>query len=221
MRIPALAAAAAALLSLAVPARAQDAAPASADSAAAVAADTVPRTSLQKGTWSISFVPPGYDAIGTRAEFGVWEMVGSRTNLGISLTIGVDGSETEGGGSGGTDASTSVTLGASVKQYVVAPRDVTPFVLGTAAIGGVYVRRDRDDGYEDRSRGANGSVRAAVGAEWFPTRRISVSGYTGFGLHVTRYDLEQTYPDGKELDGEGSSVSFRSFTSALSVQLYF
>lgn len=220
MRIPAYAAAAAALLSLAGPAAAQNAAP-PADSTAIVAADTTPRTSLQKGTWSLSFVPPGYGGSGERTEFGAWEMVGPRTNLGITLAVSVDGSDTEGSAGGGTDASTSVSLGASVKQYVMAPRDVTPFLLGGVAIGGAFTRRDRADGFEESSRGMTGNVRAAVGAEWFPVRRMSLSGFTGFTLNATRADVEQTWPGGEEIDGEASYFSFRSFTSALWLQIYF
>jgi hypothetical protein len=155
------------------------------------------------------------------AEFGAWEMVGPRTNLGITLTVAVDGSESDGGAGGGTDASTSVSLGANVKQYVMPPRDVTPFLLGSVAIGGVFSRRDRSDGFEDSSRGMNGNVRAAVGAEWFPVRRMSLSGFTGFTLNVTRGTIEQTWPDGTEIDGEASYVSFRTFTSALWLQIYF
>jgi hypothetical protein len=220
MRIRAHAAAAAALLSPALPAAAQDAAPA-ADSIVAVIDDTVPRTSLQKGTWSLSFVPPGYSGSGERTEFGAWEMVGPRTNLGITLAVAVDGSESDGGGGGGTDATTLVSLGASVKQYVMAPRDVTPFLLGGIAIGGVFTRRDRSDGFEESSRGMNGNVRAAVGAEWFPVRRMSLSGFTGFSLNVTRADIDQTWPDETEIEGEASYFSFRSFTSALWLQIYF
>ena len=220
MRIPAYAAAAAAMLLLAVPAAAQDGAP-GVDSTVIAIQDTVPRTSLQKGTWSLSFVPPGYSGSGERTEFGAWEMVGPRTNLGITLAVAVDGSDTEGSGGDGTDASTSVSLGASVKQYVTAPRDVTPFLLGGVAIGGVFTRRDRSDGFEESSRGMNGNVRAAVGAEWFPVRRMSLSGFTGFTLNVTRADIEQTWPDEREIDGEASYFSFRTFTSALWLQIYF
>jgi hypothetical protein len=220
MRIRAHAAAAAALLSLALPAAAQDAAP-GADSVVAVIEDSVPRTSLQKGTWSLSFVPPGYSGSGERTEFGAWEMVGPRTNLGITLAIGVDGNEQEGSGGSGTEASTSVSLGASVKQYVMAPRDVTPFLLGGLAIGAAFNRRDRSDGYDDSSRGMTGNVRAAVGAEWFPVRRMSLSGFTGFTINAARFDIEQSWPDGTQTEGEASYFSFRSFTSALWLQIYF
>ena len=185
-----------------------------------MAADTVPRTSLQKGSWSLSFIAPGYSA-GERAEFGAWEMMGPRTNLGITLVIAVDGNDQAGSSGSGTEASTSVSLGANVKQYVMAPREVTPFLLGSVAIGGAFSRRDRSDGYDDSSRGMTGNVRAAVGAEWFPVRRMSLSGFTGFTLNASRFDVEQTWPDGTEGEGESSFFSFRTFASALWLQIYF
>lgn len=212
--------AAAVLPCIAVPARSQQPATA-ADTALAAVADTTPRTSLQKGAWSLSFVPPGYESAGERAEFGVWEMVGARTNLGLTLGVAVDGSDTEGDGGDDTDAATSVTLGASVKRYVVAPREVTPYLLGGASIGGSYNRRDRSDGYDVTSRAVNVGVRAAVGVEWFPVRRVSVSGQTGFSLTATRYEAEARYPDGNETSAEGRSLGFRSFTSGLSLQIWF
>lgn len=217
MRIPACAAAVAALLLLAVPARAQDAATA----ADTTATDTLPRTSLQKGSWSLSFAPPGYSGSGERSEFGVWEMVGARTNLGLTLAVAVYGSESEIDSGGETTmASTLVDVGVSVKRYVMAPRDVTPFVLGSAALGGRFERREADE-FTETIRGMNVGARAAVGVEWFPVRRMSLSGQTGFGFQTGRYDTEQEFPDDTRREGELRSVSFNSFTSALSLHIYF
>jgi hypothetical protein len=75
MRTLSLSAAAAALLLLSAPVHAQD-----------DGTDTIPRTSLQKGTWSLSFQAPVFGGGGT-GEFGVWEMVGARTNLGLVLSV--------------------------------------------------------------------------------------------------------------------------------------
>lgn len=220
MRVLLPAAAAAALLSLALPARAQEV---RVDTAAVVAvdADTTPRTSLQKGVWSLSFALPGFSSSGGTAEFGAWEMVGARTNLGLLLTIGVDGSDSEGGGGDATDATTSVGLGVNVKRYVTAPGEVTPFLLGGVGVGGGYTRTDRSDGYEATTRGVNASARAAVGVEWFPVRRMSLYGYTGFSLFLSRSSGTSSYPDGREVEGESRYASFRSFTSALSLQIWF
>lgn len=217
MRIATLAAAAA-LLSLALPARAQEV---RVDTAAAVyvTADTTPRTSLQKGTWSLSFAAPGYGS-GERAEFGVWEMVGARTNLGLALGVTVIGAETESGSGESSLAETDVDLGIALKRYVMEPREVTPFLLGSVAVGGRYDRRESPQ-YDETIRGTNASVRAAVGVEWFPVRRVSLSGQTGFGVFAGRAEVEQEMPDGTRHETETSQVSFQSFTSALSLHIYF
>jgi hypothetical protein len=217
MRIATLAAAAA-LLSLALPARAQEV---RVDTAALVyaAADSTWRTSLQKGTWSLSFAAPGYGA-GERAEFGAWEMVGARTNLGLTLGVGVIGAEVETGGGEWNVAETDVDLGIAVKRYVMEPREVTPFLLGSVAVGGRYDRRESPQ-YDETIRSTSAAVRAAVGVEWFPVRRVSLSGQTGFGLFAGRSDVETETPDGTRQKAETSQVSFQSFTSALSLHIYF
>jgi hypothetical protein len=213
MRSLSLFAAFAAPLLLSIPARAQDA-------AAAAAADTTPRTSLQKGTWSLSFQAPVYGSGGGSGEFGVWEMVGSRTNLGFTLIVGVSGVDYE-GDRDQTDATTTVGVGLNLRRYVVEPREVTPYVQGTASIGGSYSRRDDSAGYSSEDRGVDVGLSAAVGAEWFPVRRMSVAGHTGFGISMRRFEQHQEAPDGKEFDQDGSSMHFRSFTTALTVQIYF
>lgn len=221
MPFRAFAAAAAALLSLALPAAAQTAAPASADTTLAVAADTLPRTSLQKGNWSLSFAAPGLGGSGERAEFGAWEMVGHRTNLGLTLAIQVYGVDSESSPGGGTaQASTDVTVGVNVRRYLMQPRDVTPFLLAGASIGGRYDRRDGPQDYDETTRGMSTNVFGGVGVEWFPLRRMSLSGQTGFGLRNARYETETDIGEDHR-DSETRSAGFTSFTSALSLQIYF
>ncbi|WP_420129821.1 hypothetical protein [Longimicrobium sp.] len=220
MPFRACAAAAAALLSLALPAAAQTAVPA--NTTLAVAADTLPRTSLQKGNWSLSFTPPGYSGgSGERAEFGAWEMVGERTNLGLVLAVSVYGTDSEASGGGeATTASTDVGVGVNVKRYLMTPRDVTPFLIAGASIGGRFERRDGPQDYEETTRGMNSSVLGGVGVEWFPTRRFSLSGQTGFMVQSGRYETETDMADDHR-ESETRSAGFRSFTSALSMQIYF
>lgn len=208
-------AAAAALLS-AVPAHAQESA---VDDSTLAAADTTPRTSLRKGVWSLSFAAPGY-AGGERGEFGVWEMVGARTNLGLTLGVSVVGAEAEGSSGDATVAETGIDLGVTVKRYVMEPREVTPFLLGSAVIGGNYERREGQQ-YEESSRGVNANLRAGVGVEWFPVRRASLSGHTGFSLFAGRMEHDQELPDGTTRDGETSQMYVQSFTSALSLHIWF
>jgi hypothetical protein len=210
-------AAAAALSFIALPAFAQE--PALAADSTLAAADAMTRTSLQKGVWSLSFDAPGYGG-GERGEFGVWEMVGARTNLGLTLGVSVVGAEAEGSSGDATVAETDVDLGITVKRYVMEPREVTPFLLGSAAIGGSYERREGQQ-YEESSRGVNAMLRAGVGVEWFPARRVSLSGHTGFGLFAGRIDIDQEFPDGTTRDGETSQMYVQSFTSALSLHIWF
>lgn len=213
MRTLSLAAAAAALLLLSAPARAQDA-------GAEPTADTLPRTSLQKGTWSLSFLAPVYGGGGGTGEFGVWEMVGSRTNLGLTLAVAVGGYDVD-GDRNQTDATTSIALGVNLRRYLVAPREVTPYVQGTASVGGSYQRREDSAGHEYEDRGVNAGVAAAVGAEWFPVRRMSVAGHTGFGIQVSRFEQHQEAPDDTEFNQDGRSFHVRSFTTALTLHIYF
>jgi opacity protein-like surface antigen len=212
MRLRLLAAAAAAVL--ASPALAQD----------APSADTTPAPNgLRKGAWSLSFSAPGYSGSGERAEFGVWEMVGARTNLGLTLEVNVSGRDREGEEQGAdqTEASTSVQLGANLRRYVSTARSVAPYVQGRVFGRGFYTRRD-GLGYEETLRGVSGGLEGAVGVEWFPVRQFSVAGHTGARLSVGRLEQNLTNPnDDTERLSEYSDVIFQTFTSALSVQIYF
>jgi hypothetical protein len=213
MRLRLLAAAAAAVL--ASPALAQDAAP---------PADTTPApNALRKGAWSLSFSAPGYSGSGERVEFGVWEMVGARTNLGLTLEVNVSGRDREGEEQGAdqTEASTSVQLGANLRRYGSTARSVAPFVQGRVFGRGYYTRRDAL-GYEETIHGVSGGLEGAFGVEWFPVRQFSVAGHTGARLLVGRLEQDQEYPDeDTDRSTDYRDVIFQTFTSALSVQIYF
>lgn len=208
--------AAAAALVLASPALAQDAPPA--DSAAA------PPNALRQGAWSLSFSAPGYSGSGERVEFGVWEMVGPRTNLGLTLEVNVSGydRETEAGGEQAeqSDAATSFLLGLNARQYVRTGRSIAPFVHGRVFGRANYGRRE-SSGYEETTRGMGAGAEAAVGVEWFPVRSFSVAGHTGARLQFNRSEQTVTDPEDQEASADFHYVSFQTFTSALSVQIYF
>ncbi|HEX6913116.1 MAG TPA: hypothetical protein VF142_22085 [Longimicrobium sp.] len=212
----ALACALAAALVPASPALAQDTPPS--DSAVA------PPNALRQGTWSLSFSAPGYSGSGERVEFGVWEMVGPRTNLGLTLEVNVSGydRETEGGGQQAkqSDAATSFLLGLNARQYVRAGRGIAPFVHGRVFGRGNYSRRE-SSGYEETTRGMGVGTEAAVGVEWFPVRSFSVAGHTGARLQFARSEQTLTDPADEEQSADYHYASFQTFTSALSVQIYF
>jgi hypothetical protein len=201
--------AAAALLSLAVPAHGQD-------------TDTVPRTSLREGAWSLSFAAPGYNTGGGSGELGAWKMVGPRTNLGFTLIASTQRSESSGGALESTDRRTDVTLNLNVKRYVTEPAEVTPFALVGAGIG--YSTQDREitpGGPDQNASGYNGGVRAALGLEWFPVRRVSIAGYTGLAVVASGLESESDAPDGTPVPGESDGLFVGTFTSALSLQIWF
>lgn len=203
--------AAAALLSLSVPAHGQDA-----------ATDTVPRTSLREGAWSLSFAVPGYNTGGGSGELGAWKMVGPRTNLGVTLTASTQRSESSGGEFEATDRRTDLNLNLNVKRYVMQPAEVTPFLLVGAGIG--HSSQDREvtpAGPDQSASGLTGGVRAGVGLEWFPVRRVSISGHTGLTVTGSGLESEGEASDGTPVAGEADTFFFGTFTSALSLQIWF
>jgi hypothetical protein len=215
MRTTILAAAAAAVLSFPAPVRAQDVAPVT----SADTAEAPPRTALQKGTWSLSFVAPGYSG-GERAQFAIWEMMGSRTNVGLALELSVSGRDRDQDGDDVTEASTGAGMGINVRRYAGAERAVMPFVQGGVFGRGGYSRREGDS-YDADLKMMSVGVEAGIGAEWFPVRHFSLSGYTGARLSTSRYEEEYTGPDETERTSSSTEGAFQAFTSALSVSIYF
>jgi hypothetical protein len=203
--------AAAAAVVLASPALAQEAPPADSTDA-----PNGPR----KGAWSLSFTAPGYGGSGERAELGVWEMVGERTNLGLTLEVQVGGQDREDGTHDDSDATTAVGLGLAARRYAGAARGIAPYVQGRVFGRGSYARREATE-YEETQRGTFAGVEAVVGAEWFPVRHFSVSGHTGARAMTARLEQDATYPDGEERETVSRYGQFGTFTSSLSVQIYF
>lgn len=195
---------------LALPARAQSAA--DADSAAAP-------NSLRKGAVSFSLEGPWQ---GSGSSAGIWKMVGDRTNLGVVVGLGAgtsDREHSEGAPSDGTDIDAS--LGVAVRRYANPTGQIVPFVSGEVMGYGWRSGVDIDDGEASQETYTlGGSVRGGVGVEWFPVRRVSLSGSTGLGLTWTR----------QHSDSDGSGISteitenrfgFSTFSSGIAIQIYF
>lgn len=201
------AAAALAALLLAGPALAQDAAP-----------DTTPRTSLRKGARSLSFDAPVFGG-GASGAFGGWMMVSDRTNLGLTVGLTVSDAEQTQDTLFRGDSRASVELGLQARRYVQAPAEVTPFVSM-----GVFARASHvTDEYQEverTSRWFGAGVQAGVGLEWFPVRRVSLAGDTGVRLAVDRGDGELGY-DGTDREVEYKAAAFATYSSRLSMQIYF
>ncbi len=210
-----IAAAALAVLALAAPARAQDA---PADSA------PPPPNGLQKGTWSLSFVAPGYTGPGGESvEFGVWEMVGPRTNVGVTLDLSVAGQTREASGANDqTNAYSRLGLGLNVRRYLATSRSVVPYLHGRVFGRGGFERRDDvGAGYEETVRSLGAGADAGLGVEWFPVRQVSLSGHTGVRLSSFNYASKLTTPENEERKSTSRDGSFQTFTSALSIRIYF
>lgn len=216
MRNSAVTAAAAALLSLAAPARAQ------AVVVVTESADTLPRSSLRKGTWSLSFALPGDGGSGS---VGAWKMVSPRTNLGVfvGLTAARVESDVESplGEQEVTDSHTMLEVGVQAKRYVTHADEVAPFLFGAASMGTVREDRDDETTFDRQNHVTQGNLAAGAGVEWFPVRRVSVAGYTGFSVHAGLSGSQQDLAAGGEVKYDSTFVSAGTFTSGLSLQIYF
>lgn len=199
---------AACALLAAAPVRAQEATP-----------DTIPRTSLQKGAWSLSFDVPAYGANAGSGSFGGWKMVGERTNLGLIVAIQVSDRDESTSGSDYDRESTWLSPGLHVRRYVGTIRDVTPFLAaGINGYAGRSTNRQGATSVETRVYGA--SVQGGVGVEWFPVRRVSLAGHTGAQVQVFKSD-DEIQTDTGPRGGNQRTLDVATFTSRLSLQIYF
>ena len=174
---------------------------------------------LRKGAWSLSFTAPGYSA-GEGGEFGVWQMVGTRTRLGVTLDVLVRGSERDDSAAGQTDAATRLGLGLNLRRFLATEARVAPYLQARVFGRGAYGRLEQGP-YSTESRGVFAGVEAAVGAEWFPVRAFSISGHTGVRVQAQRREDESTAPDREPLESTYRDLAFQTFTSTLAVQIHF
>jgi hypothetical protein len=189
----------------------------------AQSADSVARTPHSPGTYSLSFAAPGLDDDGATGTFGFWRMVSQRTNLGVFVTAGASHStssvDSDNPSSDNEVDNTGFTLllGPAVRRYVAAGENVAPFLYGSAQVGYGSSRNHTDqDDRTFRSSGAQGVIEVGAGLEWFPTRALSVSGYTGLRAQALS---QEGRSDATELDSHSTNIG--TFTTALSVNLYF
>lgn len=191
----------------AAPVRAQEAAP-----------DTIPRTSLQKGAWSLSFNPPAYGGLGM-GSLAAWKMVGERTNLGVSVGAHARLTESRGDSLTVRENIAGVELGLQARQYVAPAREVTPFATG--GVFAFFTEYDQAYGNTVSERHLYGAgVSAGAGLEWFPLRRVSFAGHTGVRLNVHTGELTSHSGSGQR-DARERGLEFATFTSRLSLQIYF
>ena len=162
---------------------------------------------IAKGRWSLAFSLPD----GGGGEFGVWKMVSGRSNLGVNLdivhvmqkrTVGPDSMRSEIGFS-----VWRVSLGPSIKRYLVVREKVSPFLL--ASLQGLYGRES------DHTNTRGWTLKAGLGADWTPLESISIGASTGFAWteSMTRYAAPGAPKD--------SESFFDTMTTSLTLHLYF
>ncbi|HEX6939870.1 MAG TPA: hypothetical protein VF158_10700 [Longimicrobiales bacterium] len=181
------------LLALSAPARAQDGAPADA---------------LQEGRRSLTFSVPS----GGGTSFGFWTMLSHRTNLGIDVHVSFRRRD----GSSPDDPHTiwGFAAGPAVKRYL-------PWISGPVApfiYGGADLMWNHDSFGDDIERGLGLGLAGGVGVEWFPTRQISIGGFTGLRAEYGRATHENEATDFEETD---STFMMNTFRSSLALHIYF
>lgn len=178
---------------------------------------------LAPGVQSLSFqLDLGGGGTGT---FGYWRMRSERTNVGWEIALGGRQGWTSNDRDNGPDAEESntnlfVQVGPSVRRYVNPGARVVPFVQTGVSVGYGFQRSRADvEGVPDeqvlRSHRAGLSGSVGLGAEWFPTSRVSVSGYTGLSTSV-----DYTTSDGQFGSQSRWEVNAGTFTTGLAFRIY-
>jgi hypothetical protein len=178
---------------------------------------------LAAGVRSLSFHLSGS---GT-GSFGYWRMRSERTNIGWEFGLGAQqrwGRFESAAGSESTQSGTGafVTVGPRFRRYLETDHRVVPFVQTGVSVGYAFQRSESEASHEGTqlARGESGHSgilegSLGLGAEWFPTSRVSVSGFTGLNSGVT-YST-------RSLSGASSrdwGLSANTFTSGLSFRIY-
>jgi hypothetical protein len=165
---------------------------------------------------------------GGDAGFGVWRVVSPDRSRGLLINISGHvnhGDMEEGPFATGTNsgAGVSIDLGPRARRYVARSGPLAPFVESGMDVGVAYDWSQGNGGGSSQSSHSwsprLGGMLAA-GAEWFPLRRLSVAGETGFQANVSY--LRRSVSGGASAghDSEWAS-SLNTFISALTLQLYF
>lgn len=189
-------------------------------SARAAAQEEAPEPVLPApGTMSLSF---RHDAGSSAIAIG--RMVGSRTRVDLGVGFGTRRERSEDGAEERTDVDGSADLRLAVRRYAAPQSRIAPFLL--AAASGFHYRQNTDadlpDGrsYDASVRGLGIGLEAGGGVEWFPAARAGISGEAGVGARANRLRIRS---DGASGPGTAhrTSLSLRTFTSALALTLYF
>lgn len=108
-------------------------------------------------------------------------------------------------------------LGPVAKWYGTPVGPVVPFLRlrGLAGWGGQKLELAGAEQWREKTNTLAASL--GIGAEWFPMRQISFSGYTG--LQASRLKLDRIFPNGEF--ATQTTVNTGSFRSGVSISFYF
>lgn len=183
------------------------------------AQEQAPRTAPEKGDWSISL---GLFDADDGINFGVYRLFSDRLKLGLEVEVSYAGSDSDIFLAEGTINAQVVNwtanVGPSVWWYLTDLGPITPFLRAKTTLGWSLSKVELQDSRlsEEQSSSKSGSV--ALGAEWFPVRRLGVAGYTG--LQFIRTSVKELNTDDTVLL-ERTRWNYRTFRSGLMVNFYF
>jgi autotransporter-like protein len=161
----------------------------------------------ESGTWNVSFSFP--DAGGT--SFGLTRMVG--TGWSVGLEVDFRSSDTDVAPTEGSVAASSEVddrqflIGPVIKKYLRHRGPVAPFIRTSFGAGWTN-NTTRQTNATRQFDTFTFSVRAGVGADWFPVDGISLGGFTG--LLLNRTDATNTLNDVGLTQDSWAVTTFRS-----------
>ena len=155
--------------------------------------------------------------VGSGYVVGVWRQLSSRTRAGIEA--GAILSRTA--GDGREQDLVHFTVAPTVKLFSAADGALRPYTLVGAYVEGYGQHLDSDESVaEYSSLNTEAGVRAGVGMEWMPVRRLAVGGHVGVrGGYVRNTTGNQAGDDSDERTATGWSAS--TFASGISLTLFF
>ena len=172
----------------------------------------------EKGDWSVGILLFTND---TGTVFNAGRQWTDRLHIGVEVDLREASIEDD-----VTDVSLGVDTRVAASDFLVGPvakwygravGPVVPFLRGRLVAGWgdqVFEQAGVEQWQEDTFQVA---ASLGIGAEWFPMRQVSFSGYTG--IQTSRAVRERVYPSGAK--AERTTLNSGTFRSALSISYSF
>jgi len=172
----------------------------------------------EKGTWSVG-IPLFTEDVGSVLNLG--RMMTDRLHLGIELDLRAARLEEDANRpSAGIDAkieNRDFAIGPVLKWYGTDVGPVVPFLRLRGLWGQSSQRVTLIETVVQQDDTTLWAASLGLGAEWFPIRQLSLSGYTGF--QYSTQTRERREDDGDQVDRTTENAG--TFRSALTVAFYF